>query len=88
MTQAPAATSRTDEYALEMLEVAGGCRALASLPRELWNQLAQPLPCQVEVVAGQIESVIVFIDGDELEVQDTVDEIDRQSATRARDASR
>jgi uncharacterized protein YlzI (FlbEa/FlbD family) len=28
-------------------------------------------------VAGQIESVIQFIDGDELEVQDTVDEIDR-----------
>jgi uncharacterized protein YlzI (FlbEa/FlbD family) len=28
-------------------------------------------------VAGQIESVIQFIDGDELEVKDTVDEIDR-----------
>ena len=28
-------------------------------------------------MAGQIESVIQFIDGDELEVQDTVDEIDR-----------
>jgi uncharacterized protein YlzI (FlbEa/FlbD family) len=28
-------------------------------------------------VAGQIESVIHFIDGDELDVQDTVDEIDR-----------
>ncbi len=26
---------------------------------------------------GQIESVIHFIDGDELEVQDTVDEIER-----------
>jgi uncharacterized protein YlzI (FlbEa/FlbD family) len=26
---------------------------------------------------GQIESVIRFIDGDELEVRDTVDEIDR-----------
>ena len=28
-------------------------------------------------MAGQIESVIRFIDGDELEVRDTVDEIDR-----------
>ncbi len=28
-------------------------------------------------MAGQIESVIHFIDGDELEVEDTVDEIDR-----------
>ena len=28
-------------------------------------------------MAGKIESVIHFIDGDELEVQDTVDEIDR-----------
>ena len=28
-------------------------------------------------MAGQIESVIHFIDGDELDVQDTVDEIDR-----------
>ena len=28
-------------------------------------------------MAGQIESVIHFIDGDELEVKDTVDEIDR-----------
>jgi uncharacterized protein YlzI (FlbEa/FlbD family) len=28
-------------------------------------------------VEGQIESVIHFIDGDELEVQDTVDEIER-----------
>ncbi len=28
-------------------------------------------------MAGQFESVIHFIDGDELEVQDTVDEIDR-----------
>jgi uncharacterized protein YlzI (FlbEa/FlbD family) len=28
-------------------------------------------------VAGQVESVIQFIDGDELDVQDTVDEIDR-----------
>ena len=33
-------------------------------------------PCRVGVVAGQIESVIHFIDGDELDVQDTVDEID------------
>jgi uncharacterized protein YlzI (FlbEa/FlbD family) len=39
---------------------------------------AQPLsPYRVGVVAGQIESVIRFIDGDELEVRDTVDEIDR-----------
>ena len=29
------------------------------------------------VVEGQIESVIHFIDGDELEVQDTVDDIER-----------
>jgi hypothetical protein len=28
-------------------------------------------------VAGPIESVIQFIDGDELDVQDTVEEIDR-----------
>ena len=28
-------------------------------------------------MGGQIESVIHFIDGDELEVKDTVDEIDR-----------
>jgi uncharacterized protein YlzI (FlbEa/FlbD family) len=28
-------------------------------------------------VAGQIESVIVFIDGEELGVQETVDEIER-----------
>ena len=34
-------------------------------------------PYRVRVVPGQIESVIHFIDGDELKVQDTVDEIDR-----------
>ena len=34
-------------------------------------------PHRVGFVAGQIESVIHFIDGDELEAQDTVDEIDR-----------
>jgi uncharacterized protein YlzI (FlbEa/FlbD family) len=28
-------------------------------------------------VAGQVESVIQFIDGEEMEVRDTVDEIDR-----------
>jgi hypothetical protein len=28
-------------------------------------------------VSGQIEAVIQFIDGDELELQDTVEEIDR-----------